>query len=55
MEGVLFSRIFYAEVVNEEDKLNGALLMAPETRCCGGLVVPRLLKTGAQDVIGELA
>ena len=55
MEAVLFSHVFDAEVVNDLKKLNGAPLMAPETRCCGGLVIPSLLKMGAQEVIGESA
>ena len=53
MQGVLFPDIFDAEIIDYLDKLDGAPFMAPDTSCCGCLVVSCLLKTCAQQVISS--
>ena len=47
--------VFDAKVVNDEYKDEGVPGVAPEPGCCGTLVVPMIVESFGEKVIGELA
>ena len=53
MLSMFFTYILYAEVVDEEAKLDGAPFVAPKARSSGRLEVPCLVEALAKEIIGQ--
>ena len=53
MESVALSDIFDTKVIYEQAKHNGALLMAPQARSGGALVVAMLLETFFEENVAQ--
>ena len=53
MESVALSNIFNIKFINEQEKHNGAPLVAPQARSGGALVVAVLLVTFFEENVGQ--
>ena len=53
MESVALSDIFNTKFINEQEKYNGAPLIAPHARSGGALVVSVLLETFFEENVGQ--
>ena len=53
MLSVIFSHIFYAEVIDEQAKLDGAPFMAPKARNSDCFIVACFIEALAQEVISQ--
>jgi len=55
MKGVVFSHLLYGEVINREDKYDGAGFVFPKAWRCGCFVVTVFVEALTQQVVGKAA
>ena len=50
---MLLYDIFDAKIIHYQEKLDGSPPMTPDTRCRGCFILPRLLESHMEQVVGD--